>query len=459
MKETDWIYILSIAFQLAGAIVLLLNCLTKRDVEEKVEEERPKILVANSKRDGEDKAEEMIKNFYASKYIEMYKNAIAFIFLILGYGFSIWGTNEYKNKIYIAIWVSVLCIVFCSGAWILAKVLGKCQANRKDYSILPDGTVWAVLGEAIGKEEVVADNKQVEEDAECDNSEENKEINSKKYDFDKITKITLAVISILSTFYLVINEIHKYQYRVNCEDYYRIPRAFFESDIKDGFIYFSISIILIIAITFPSFMRGIYERSENSKERKEGKISCLFLAVLLGVAYGLVNTIYIMGTPIIKDIFKEDAIGRGVCVAILMICGIMAVCGMTLVPELIEIKDKKIRKICTYICVGTLFITISGFVSRIVSELNVPIQDKKDYEFILNAEKQYVVLDDVGDEVLVVEYSHNEELDEITFYTKSYTFLTRSEYSYAYGYLSKPPIIKYDIKTEDNIIEPTAEGE
>lgn len=449
MNVAQWIHVLSLALQLAGALVLLFGNLTKRDVAELVEKERPKVIAAKSKEEGEKKATEMLKGLWRSKYVGMYRNAAAFIYLAIGYLLSIWSVNDYKNKMYVVIWTMIVCAIFCVLSYVITEVLGSFFANRKAGEKLPDGTTFWIT------EEMSDDEKAEKEEAEKGIEEQGKKADSEKRDFERVTKIITSILSILATCYLIVNELYKFQYRVECETTYTIPRAFFKTDMKDKFISVAALVLLIALAVFPSFIRGIGKRYGNEREQRGEKICSIIMAVFLGCTYGLMNLLFMMNIPFVREIINEDSIARTLIFILVIVVGVASVCGITLTPEIMSLKNRTQRKVGFSICLVLFFVTIIGFVARMVSVFEISVKDKTDYEFVIGAEKDYVVLADVEEDVLVVEYG--EENGKLTFYTGQYSFIKRNEYSYMYGNMKSSPYIIHASKPDsENVDEPEA---
>ena len=270
MKVGDWMYIFSLGLQLAGALVLLFNNLTKKSANEIVEEERPKGVYAASEEVALSKIADEMKKRYISKYTEMYKNVFAFAYLFIGYLISIWATNEYKNKFIIAGMVVILCVGLCVIVNIVAKKIGTRETGKKTFTTFPEGCMWCELEtENTQKDESIevseeADGRE-EIDEEVDNKIENKKTADEKKDTGKLIKVVATIVPLLSPLYVIIREICNIFFKNDCEDFYGIPQAYFSSDFKLEIFYFVISILGIMFISYPAIARIVTERGQKEK--------------------------------------------------------------------------------------------------------------------------------------------------------------------------------------------------
>lgn len=455
MKLTDWVYIFSVALQLAGAIVLLFDYLTKKDVDKMMEEEQQaQSVAAESLSEGLKKVEENMKKRYKSKYIVMIRNVDAFIFLVAGYLMSIWAVNGYENKLYIMFWVVTCCVLLCLLACLIAEVLSNQIVKRRDYSKIPEGTIIGIV-EAVSSQELDAENvEQKKEKLNIENIKERNEelIRDNKYNPKKSAKEVVALITIGTTGYLIVNEIYRLLFAIDCEKFYGIPRYFFSADVKEKVIYVSLCMILLALFFAPALLRKVMKRNNSDGEHLSDKICVIVVSVILGFAYGSFNILNIDNIPFIRDNIAHDYMGSWMCIILFLSLGIVSVCGMTFLAELVEIKDRKNGKIYWYFYVLSMFITISIFVVGMGNTVTSSVTDKLKYEFIYEGEKNYVVLSEVGNDVLVVEY---EESDRMIFYTGSYTLLPRNKYSYEYRILSTTPDIVYSAKPQTDMAEYT----
>lgn len=271
-------------------------------------------------------------------------------------------------------------------------------------------------------------------------------------------KMILEIAGLLTTVFVVISYLSNLLYQIKCERFYKIKGDFFSTDIRPQIAYFVLSFGLLILFVYPAYARNIEKRNIERKEKKSVIIFYVFLSIVFGMMFGAVNLYGILKFPRVWRNLENDKFGLIVLIVVVLVCGIITIVGLTLAKEMSLLKRKR-GAICYYVWFASAYLMLLIYMGQIAYTLMDTVDNKVDYEFILDAEKQYVVLDDVGDEVLVVEYSRDEELDEMIFYTKSYTFLPRNDYSYAYGYLNKPPIIKYWIKPEENNNDFLEEGE
>lgn len=288
------------------------------------------------------------------------------------------------------------------------------------------------------------------------NNEEVKALNVKPEDNENIktpskvlptAKLVLEIVGLLASVYVIISYLSNRLYQRTCERFYNIRGDFFSTDVRPQIAYIVLSLALLVLFVLPAFGRIREKRNKGNKEDVSAIFFYLILSVVFGFLLGVVNLGGMLKFPMVRQWFEDDSIVLYILFGVVFLCSFITIVGLTLAPEISSLKKKGVT-ICYYVWFVSAYLMLSIYVGQMGYSLMDSIEDKIDYEFVIDAEKPYVVLDDVGDEVLVVEYSYNEEYDEITFYTKRYSFLPRNEYSYAYGCLSKAPIIAYDIKDD-----------
>jgi len=458
MKVGDWMYIFSLGLQLAGALVLLFSNLTKKSANEVVEEERPKGVYAASEEEALSKIADEMKKRYISKYTEMYKNVFAFAYLFIGYLISIWATDEYKNKFIIAGMVVILCVGLCVIVNIVAKKIGIREAGKKAFTTFPEGCMWCELEtENTQKDESIevceeADGRE-EIDEEVDNKNEVKNEDKKtadeKKDAGKLIKVVATIVPLLAPIYVIIREICNILFKNECEDFYGIPQAYFSSDFKLEILYFVVSILGIVFIVYPAIARILIERNQEEK-KKSVEIFWGIFSVIYGVCYGFLNVANARDIPYVWKFVSKYEVLCALCEWALFSFGIVAVLGLTFSLELSnkEGQWKKIRKIGYIFCISATTITMGLQVIKIGYSLdNRSIKDKTEYEFVVGAEKEYVVLSEKDDTILVVEYDINSD-GKYVFYTGEYEFLERKDYKYFYEDIGSEPERKHEKKVK-----------
>ena len=265
------------------------------------------------------------------------------------------------------------------------------------------------------------------------------------------------LMGLFTTVHVAITYLGNLIYQNSCERLYGIQGKFFSTDIRPHIAYIVLSFVLLLLFMYPAYARTLEKK--NRKEQKSVVTFYVILSVVMGAMLGIVNLIGMSKISLIQNLFMENNVGAIILRLIVLLCGVATISGLTLVTEMENLKLKK-RSFCYKIWFLSVYLMLGTYIWQMTDTLtqNIDISNKTDYEFLLDADKHYVVLDDFGDDVLVVEYARDEELDTVTFYTQSYTFLPRNEYSYTYYTLSKPPIIKRAIKPEEDIAKSSQEG-
>ena len=131
MNGNESAFILSISFQLAGALILLIfNFSSKKEAvfKEFYSQHRGVIKVKNV--EGKPKVDKKEVNAVLT---QIYVNRGAFIYLICGYALNIWASNV-ENKLIAVILICALCILLILVACIIAKFLPMLK-KEKFYEI------------------------------------------------------------------------------------------------------------------------------------------------------------------------------------------------------------------------------------------------------------------------------------------------------------------------------------
>lgn len=439
---------------MSGALVLLFSNLTKKRSEKIVEEERQKAICANSKKEAVNKFADEMRSRYIIKYTDMFRNIFAFGYLSVGYLLSIWAANEYNNKSIIAVSVIFLCGGLCILAEMVSKKWGIREAEKRDYSRLPEGCIWYELED--DKEQVYKEIIEKECDIAIEGEAEEKEKIKKtdeKSDIKKHLQNWVAIISILTTLYVIVNETGNMIYKNACEEFFQIPQKFFVTDFKFEIIYLIVSILVIMFIAYPAIARSIIERGKK-ENKKSVAIFWGVVSVICGVLYGEVNVINAHDIVIIWELVERYKNFDIICDWILFVFGIISVCGITFSCELLkEGKWKKYRRLFYNICMFAAITTIGLYFVKVEYNLNHrSVQNKRKYEFVVGSEKDYVVLSEKDDTILVVEYSIDNE-GKYIFYTGTYQFLERSKYGYRYVDIGSEPkrVVDANPKKEDEV--------
>lgn len=144
LSFSNYVYICMIGFQLAGALVLLINQLTKDGVVQSMgSKDIPDTIVASTEEEVEKKCETIIREKNKSAYSTMHLNRCAFIYLFIGYFISIWASVEGANKCIIAIISFLVCLILTLAANFFSKKKG-CHDSKNEEVIkhVPNGTTW-----------------------------------------------------------------------------------------------------------------------------------------------------------------------------------------------------------------------------------------------------------------------------------------------------------------------------
>lgn len=120
-----------------------------------------------------------------------------------------------------------------------------------------------------------------------------------------------------------------------------------------------------------------------------------------------------------------------ITIAIVVILGSMSLLGITLLDEIKNIKFMVIKRIIIVMFEIALLLSILFMVYGTIFKLSINIEDKTKYEFVMQEKKEYVILTEYDDKILVVPY---EKLDngQYVFYTNKYYFIEKYQGVYQY---------------------------
>ena len=143
----NWIYIISMTLQIAGAISLLLGQINEKEMEEDEHTRISSNQIVPKDEKMEDVQLKIQRTCFAKIYATMYINRIAILYIALGYLMAIWGENVIGRK-----WIMAGVIVGCSiivsvFTYSISKKRGKQKSDNKPL----DSTLWE--GTVMTKEE------------------------------------------------------------------------------------------------------------------------------------------------------------------------------------------------------------------------------------------------------------------------------------------------------------------
>ena len=117
-----------------------------------------------------------------------------------------------------------------------------------------------------------------------------------------------------------------------------------------------------------------------------------------------------------------------ITIAVVVILGSMSLLGITLLDEIKNIKFMIIKRIIIVMFGIALLLSILFMVYGTIFKLSINIEDKTKYEFVMQEKKEYVILTEYDDKILVVPY---EKLDNGQYINKYY-FIEKYQSVYQY---------------------------
>ena len=162
-----------------------------------------------------------------------------------------------------------------------------------------------------------------------------------------------------------------------------------------------------------------------------------FFAIIMGVILGSVNVFNLLEiieeniydwASVIIHFFIENA---AIVITIVFITGIVLLPGLIFMDKIIKIKWKCVRWIIKFIVIVSFIISFCLMIVGTTLKLSISIEDKLQYEFVTIDEKEYVVLSEYDDKILVVRYEVGEH-GQYTFDTSEYWFYEKHYGTYRY---------------------------
>lgn len=267
--------------------------------------------------------------------------------------------------------------------------------------------------------------------------------------FEKSIPITVGVLSVLAVVYSVMNILYNLTYQLKCEKFYGIPGKYFHSSIDKNLIY------LALVSIFIGFCAAIISvRKNNLKKQckeKRSRVEIVFLCILVGGILGSLNVFNLL--EIIEDNLFDWNTGfvlfllekSYVVMTIVFVLGIVLLLSFTFVDKIIKIKRKWVKIIISVIVVLTFLINISLMILGTHYKLSISLEDKLQYEFVTIDEKEYVVLSEHDNKILVVMYEIGEH-GRYIFKTSKYWLYEKNYGTYRFMDIKYSPEINIEGK-------------
>jgi len=131
-----WIYVFTLGMQLAGALILIIQYLGKTG-ERIISEAFPGSGIANN--DGYDNATIPVEQVHTCVK-KVYANRIAFVYIALGYAFSVFGDKKENNEWTLFCFVILIAIILIICEMGIAKLFSAIFHNKDmlvSYEKLP----------------------------------------------------------------------------------------------------------------------------------------------------------------------------------------------------------------------------------------------------------------------------------------------------------------------------------
>lgn len=268
-----------------------------------------------------------------------------------------------------------------------------------------------------------------------------------KYAWEKLSYLFGIITVLLSSGYVILNNIYVITYQKDCEDFYKIPGKYFHSNIDNKAIY----IIILIICFFTFFSPSIIKRSIQKKDKYNKVIMYIYIifsTIILGLVLGYINTINLVTVldkintiiEIPNSVIQWINDHASLIMCIVVIFAMLTILIFCLVKEVGKIKYKKIKIIITVIGIMSYFITVVLFVSAAEIKVTYSIKDKIQYEVLTVDNKNMVILSTMDDKFLIAEYTLKD--GDVLFLTKNYMIIDNSNIFISYiKFLSSPKIV------------------
>lgn len=268
-----------------------------------------------------------------------------------------------------------------------------------------------------------------------------------------------SIVAICASLYYVFNLIYTTFYKMECENFYKIPNRYFSSDI---FLKMIASLILTGIYIIPLMYchnKSLYLLTETSQ--------IVILFIFLDLSSYIVNVSYLSEIIIIYNFqYLVKLLNNNWFYLIILLINSLPYFLMYLylkskckyiIDINIDVTDddmnnlKKKRTFLNRCYVISLVIYFLIFIFEIIFPFISPIENKRKYEFVTTNDVDYVVLSHVDDKILICEY--DEDNGKYEFFTSNYKLIDESgDMNYSYTVIDDKPTITTD-KVKAKIVE------
>lgn len=245
----------------------------------------------------------------------------------------------------------------------------------------------------------------------------------------RLIKILIGALVVL---YPIANYIYSYIYKLQCESFYKLPGRYFSESIDNRLISIAILVVIFVTAFVPiEFMNRYRKEGEESKY-------IIFISLFVSILQGLILVMNNMNIFIriekldYKDNIMKFVINylyKNVNLVLLPIIIMSVIFSLSMVLMTL-IKQKLIKIILIIMLCVSYSVNFILFLCGIKIKMGTTIEDKTKYEIVTNMERQYIVLSEENEKVLVVEYRVKD--DKYVFSTEKYLFLNKYDCEFSY---------------------------
>ncbi len=223
---------------------------------------------------------------------------------------------------------------------------------------------------------------------------------SKAKNFYKILKIEniVAVLSGFMTVYAIINTVYVFNYRVKCEEFYRIPMKYFTTDIDRMLIGIFALILILIVSVMPLILRKVLTEKQLGVINNIGYLT--IWAVIFGMITGIINVYNLC--EVMEHLYETNKVTNDIsmwmieypesAIAIMIALSMFLLLGIFIFDKVIVLKKKVIKvAFITIFCISYLASTLLMIFGTIF-RWTVSLEEKTNYEMVEIDDAEYIVI-------------------------------------------------------------------
>lgn len=246
------------------------------------------------------------------------------------------------------------------------------------------------------------------------------------------------LIGLVTIFYSILNFFYDYNYKLDCESFYRIPAKYFSTNINNKLLNLLIICILIILVFIPMIMRK--REVEKSQISVGTTIYVSLYSLILGLSIGFLNflnLIYIMKELNLQNIVFSNIYSwlfnnATIIMFIMITSGTISLVCLTFIHEIKNVKLRWIKKILKVIFMISLIMNALLMFYGTIFRLNNSIENKTKYEIVTINKVNYVVITEVNDDLILIARYKVDDEGKYNIITNEYEIVEKFSLIYSY---------------------------